>query len=63
MDLFEILSPSGREEGMNEYIKEYAKSYGYKCRNDVFGNLICEKGENIKYADSVIFSIILLIFI
>ena len=50
MDLFEILSPSGREEGMSEYIKVYAKSYGYRCRNDVFGNLICEKGENIKVA-------------
>ena len=50
MDLFEILSPSGREEGMNEYIKEYAQEYGYRCRNDVFGNLICEKGGNIKVA-------------
>ena len=50
MELFEILAPGGREEKMSEYIKDYAEKCGYKCRNDVFGNLICEKGENIKIA-------------
>ena len=50
MELFEILAPGGREEKISEYIKDYAGKCGYKCRNDVFGNLICEKGENIKVA-------------
>lgn len=50
MELFDILAPSGREQKMSEYITKYAESYGYNCRNDVFGNLICEKGHNIKTA-------------
>lgn len=50
MELFEILSPSGREEQMAEYIEQYAKGYGYECRVDVFGNLICEKGNEIRIA-------------
>ncbi|MBE7012108.1 MAG: hypothetical protein E7415_05495 [Ruminococcaceae bacterium] len=50
MELFEILNPSGREEKMSQYIKSFAEGHGYSCRCDVFGNLICEKGENIKIA-------------
>lgn len=50
MEIFDILSPSGRENEMSEFIKKYAEDYGYRCRNDVFGNLICEKGEKIKTA-------------
>ncbi|MBR2916603.1 MAG: hypothetical protein IKC07_03250 [Clostridia bacterium] len=45
MEIFNILSPSGREENMVSYIKSYGESLGYTCRTDVFGNLICEKGE------------------
>ncbi len=45
MEIFEILSPSGREENMISYIKAFGEKQGYKCKTDVFGNLICEKGE------------------
>ncbi len=45
MEIFNILSPSGREESMVSYIKGYGESLGYTCRTDVFGNLICEKGD------------------
>ncbi|MBQ2890114.1 MAG: hypothetical protein IJE44_00530 [Clostridia bacterium] len=45
MEIFEILSPSGREENMISYIKAFGESQGYKCNTDVFGNLICEKGD------------------
>lgn len=44
MELYEVLSPSGREAAMVEFIKEKAERAGFSCRADAFGNLICEKG-------------------
>ncbi len=44
MNIFDILSPSGREENMVNHIREYAGGLGYATRKDNFGNLICEIG-------------------
>lgn len=44
-DIFEIISPSGREKNMRDWIKEKAEEMGYSCKTDVFGNLICGEGK------------------
>lgn len=60
MDLYEILSPGGRECAMTEFIKAKAEKLGYACKTDVFGNLICQRGSGAKItfecgADTVCF--------
>lgn len=45
MEIFNILSPSGREDNMRDYIKSRAEKMGYNTREDVFGNLICGIGK------------------
>lgn len=45
MEIFKILSPSGREDNMRAYIKSRAEKLGCKTSCDVFGNLICGEGK------------------
>lgn len=50
MEFFDILCPGGREGQIIDYIMAYAKNLGYECKCDVFGNLICNKGNSQKLA-------------
>ncbi len=45
MNIYEILSPSGRENQMAEYIKEEVTKIGCLVKTDTFGNLVCGEGE------------------
>ena len=50
LDYFEEIAkiphPSGHEEKIREYLKDFAKANSFECIEDVAGNIIIRRGEN-----------------
>ena len=45
-EIAKIPRPSGHEEKIREYLKDFAKANSFECIEDVAGNIIIRRGEN-----------------